>query len=101
VIPGLVSRLSERVVSLTNIVQVDSDILRVNSTTTTTVLTTLLSRVVTGKAGTIVFVVNGSGNNITTNTTGNIAVAATIANGNMAVLVYSPSSGKWHRSLSS
>ena len=100
-IPGLVSRLSERVVSLTNVLQQVSDIIRVNSTTTTTVLTTILSRVVNGQAGAIVFIVNSSGNNITTLTTGNIAVAATIANGNMAVLVYSPSSGKWHRSLSS
>lgn len=101
-IPGSVSKLSERVISLTNSVQVASDIIRVSSTATTTVLTTLLSRVVAGQTvGGLLFLVNSSGGNITTLTTGNIAVAMTIADKNMAVLVFSPSSGKWHRSLSS
>lgn len=95
-IPGLVSRLSERVVSLTNTLQLLSDIVRVNSTTTTTVLATVTSPVVSGRAGSVFWLVNSSGAAITAVTTGNIATTCSIPNGCVATFVYSPSSLKWH-----
>jgi len=94
-IPGSVSKLSELSISLTNSVLQRSDIIRVSSTATTTVLVTLLPAF-GPNFPVIAFIVNSSGAAITTTTAGNIATTCSIPNGNMATFVFSKASGKWH-----
>ena len=93
-IPGSVSKLSEVVISLTNTVNQRSDMIRVSSTATTTVLVTL-APLFPQNSGFCV-IVNSSGAAITATTAGNIATTCSIPNGNMCVLAFSKSSGKWH-----
>ncbi len=93
-IPGLLTRLSETVISLTNSIAPRSDIIRVSSTATTTVLVTIAGRFI--NMGGIMFLVNSSGGAITATTAGNIATTCSIPNGCMATFIYSPSSAKWH-----
>lgn len=94
-IPGSVSKLSEVSVVLTNTVIQRSDILRISSTATTTVLVTLTPAFGVNFP---VFccIVNSSGGAVTATTAGNIATTVSIPNGNMCVLVFSKASGKWH-----
>lgn len=93
-IPGSVSKLSELSISLTNSIIQKSDIIRVSSTATTTVLVTLLP--LFPNQGGICFIVNSSGAAITTTTAGNIATTCSIPNGNMATFVFSKATAKWH-----
>lgn len=96
-IPGIVSKLSSQMVSLTNTLPVTSDIIRVTSTTLTTVLTTL--QIKSGKAGAdggLVIIINTSGASITTLTTGNIATAVTIGQNVATIMAYAPVIGKWY-----
>lgn len=94
-IPGTVSKLSIQEVSLTNSLPVTTDVIVVSSTTSTTVLTTL--RVKHGaNASAMVILVNVSGANMTTLTTGNIATAVTIGQNVATLLAYRPSTSKWY-----
>ena len=94
-IPGSVSKLAEFSVSLTNTLIQKSDIIRVSSTATTTVLVTLLPGL-GNNFPTICWIVNSSGGAITATTAGNIATTISVPNGNMCCLVFSKASGKWH-----
>lgn len=92
--PGLVTRLSEEVISLTNTILPRRDIQRVTSTATTTVLVTVIAPF--SNMGGILFLINGSGAAITATTAGNIATTCSIPNNCVAVMVYSPSAAKWY-----
>jgi len=95
-IPGLVSKLSEKLISLTNTITQESDIIRVTSTTSTTVLTNIFSPVAGGLSGSFLVIINSSGANMTTVTTGNIQTAVTIGQNVSTLFVYSPSAAKWY-----
>jgi len=93
-IPGTVSKLSETIISLTNTITPKSDVVRVSSTATTTVVVTINPPFPQNDA--MMVLVNSSGGAITATTAGNIATTVSIPNGNMCIFVYSKSSGKWH-----
>lgn len=93
-IPGITSKLSETVVAATTSIDVVTDVLRINSTASTTALTTLVPH--NGGFSQVVFIVNSSGANITTTTTGNIISGSyVIANNTCVPFVYSLSLDKW------
>src|SRR5215510_5470237 len=94
-IPGTVSKLSEVNTSLTNTMACKSDVIRVTSTSSTTVLVTLTPPF-GGQFCVVCMLVNSSGGAITTTTAGNFATTCSIPNGNFCEMVYSKSSGKWH-----
>jgi len=94
-IPGLTSKISERnQVALATTVIADADLLIVQNTSTTTVLTTLAPRFGGGFSG-VTFIHNSSGAAITTVTTGNILTAVTIPDNALVVLTYSKALGKY------
>lgn len=90
---GFVSKISEAGISLTATITPLSDLIRVTSTVTTTVLATITPPFA-GFSG-ITFIANLSGGNITTTTTGNIQSAVTIPNNLITIFVYSQSLGKY------
>lgn len=94
-IPGTVSKLSEQNISLATSITVKSDIVRVTSTATTTVVATIIPS--GGGFSTVLFLVNDSGASMTAVTTGNIYGTGTITvlDKRMAVLVFSKLLGKW------
>lgn len=92
-IPGLVSRLSEEVISLTTTITPKRDIQRVTSTATTTVLVTITAPF--SNMGGVIYLINGSGAAITATTAGNINTTVSIPNGCVCTMVYSPSAAKW------
>lgn len=94
-IPGLTTKVSEELLALTTTIKPKSDVVHITSTTSTTVLATITPTFGGGFSGLLVLV-NRSGNNITTVTTGNIQRAATIPVDLATVLVYSKSTGKWY-----
>lgn len=75
-LPGLTSKVSEVLVALTNTLTAKADVIIVNDTTSTTVLATILPPF--GGFGGCQFIINRSGADITTVTTGNILTARTI-----------------------
>ena len=91
--PGLVSKLSEEIVSLASTITPKSDIIRVTSTATTTVLTTIVPPFA-GFSGQLILI-NQSGAAITSVTTGNILTATTIQDSRATTLVYSKGAAKW------
>lgn len=93
-IPGITSKISESVIALSTTISPKTDLWHVTDTTTTTVFTTVIPPYA-GFSG-IGIIVNRSGNNITTLTTGNIATAVTIGSNVAIVLVYSKLTGKWY-----
>jgi len=92
--PGLTTKCSEEVASLTTTITPKNDIYRVTSTATTTVCTTIRPPY-EGFSGVLLFV-NDSGGNISLNTGGNIEVARTVPDNMLVPLVYSKLSGKWY-----
>jgi len=92
--PGLTTRISEELMALTTTISPTSDLVHVNSTTSTTVLKTI-NPPYAGFSG-IMIIVNRSGANMTTVTTGNIALAVTIPVNQVNVLVYSKLTGIWY-----
>jgi len=92
-IPGTTSKMSEEGLSLTTTINPKSDMVIVTSTATTTVVATIMPPYA-GFSGFMVLV-NRSGANITTVTTGNILTAVTIGQNVATVLVYSKSLGKY------
>ncbi len=93
-IPGTTTKISEETLSLTTSISPKSDLVRVTSTTSTTVVTTIVPPYA-GFSG-ILVLVNGSGGNITTLTTGNIQTAVTIGQNVATLFVFSKLSGKWY-----
>ena len=92
--PGFTTRAAEQTISLTSTIQPLNDIVRVNSTTSTTVLTKILPPF--NGFGGVLFIINESGNNITTLTTGNIKTAVTIGVNVAVLFVYSQVADKWY-----
>ena len=93
-IPGIVSKMSEANIALAGTIKPTTDMVHVTDTTSTTVVTTI-SPVVGGFSQFLVLV-NRSGADITTLTTGNIATAVTIGQNVSTLLIYSKSQGKWY-----
>ena len=92
-IPGLTSKVSEQAVSLTTTIAPKTDVIRVTSTTSTTVVATITPAF--GGFGGVLVIVNQSGGNITTVTTGNITTAVTIGQNVAVLFIFSKSTGKW------
>jgi hypothetical protein len=92
-LPGLTSKVSEVLVSLTNTLTAKADVIIVNSTATTTVLATLVPPF--GGFGGCQFLINRSGADITTVTTGNILTARTIPVNVPVVLIFSQNLNKY------
>lgn len=94
--PGLTTKLSEEVIALSTTISPKADLVRVTSTTVTTVLATVTPAFGGGFSG-IIILVNDSGNPINFVTTGNIERAVTALPDNFAIpLVFSKLSGKWY-----
>lgn len=93
-IPGLVSKLSEANIALATTIRPVTDVVYVTDTTSTTVASTIQSA--TGGFGQLLILVNLSGANMTTVTTGNIATAVTIGQNVATLLVYRKQTGKWY-----
>lgn len=93
-IPGLTTKISEELISLTTTIKPTSDLIHVTSTTSTTVLVKIIPPY-SGSPG-IMIIVNRSGGNVTTLTTGNIATAITIGQNVAVVLVYSALTDKYY-----
>lgn len=91
--PGFTSKVSEVLVSLTNTLTAKADVIIVNSTATTTVLATLVPPF--GGFGGCQFLINRSGADITTVTTGNILTARTIPVNVPVVLIFSMNLNKY------
>ena len=96
-IPGITTKISETIVALSTTIDAKTDLLRVTSTTVTTVLATINPNFGGGFSG-VVFLLNDSGNPIRVVTTGNIEVGSdrTIPDNFVNVLVFSKLSGKWY-----
>jgi hypothetical protein len=95
-IPGTVSKTSEKnLFALATTIAPQTDVIRVTDTTSTTVVTTIRPAF-GGVHGQFLVLINVSGANITTLTTGNIATAVTIGQNVATLLVFSPSAGKWY-----
>ena len=93
-IPGTISKLSSVSISLTNSISPKTDIVRVSSTATTTVVVTIVPAFPQNNG--LLFLINSTGAAITATTAGNIATTCSIPNGNMATFVYSKATAKWH-----
>lgn len=93
-IPGMITKISEQAISLATTIAPTADLVHVTSTVTTTVVVTIVPPF-TGSSG-IMVILNRSGNNITTLTTGNIATAITIGQNVSIILTYSILTGKWY-----
>lgn len=93
-IPGQISKLSEQIISLANTVVQKTDVIRVSSTATTTVLVTLTPPFPQNNG--VCFLVNTSGGAITATTAGNFATTCSIPNLNVATFIYSKSTTKWY-----
>lgn len=91
--PGLTTKLSEEAMSLTTTITPKSDLVRITSTATTTVVATIIPPY--GGFGGVLFLANQSGAAITSTTSGNILAALNLPNNQMCTLVYSKSAGKW------
>lgn len=92
--PGLTTKVSEANIALATTIAPLTDVSHVTDTTSTTVLATIVPPF--GGFSGIIIVINRSGANITTVTTGNIATAVTIAQNLSTVLVFSMSQNKWY-----
>lgn len=95
--PGTTTKLSETVVALSTTIEAKTDMLRVTSTTVTTVLSTILPNFGGGFSG-ITVLVNDSGNPINLVSTGNIEMSAsrTVPDNFTMILCFSKLSGKWY-----
>jgi hypothetical protein len=93
-IPGITTKISEGNIALTTTIFPKSDLVLVTDTTSTTVLTTIQPPYA-GFSG-ICIMVNRSGQNITTLTTGNILTAVTIGADVAVVMAYSKANDVWY-----
>jgi hypothetical protein len=93
-IPGTISKLSEQIISLSNTVVQKTDVIRVSSTATTTVIVTLTPPFPQNNG--ICYLLNTSGAAITATTAGNFATTCSIPNLTTATFTYSKSTTKWY-----
>jgi hypothetical protein len=93
--PGTTTKISETVAALSTSIAAKTDLVRITSTTVTTVLATILPNFGAGFSG-ILLLVNDSGNPINFVTTGNIEVARTVPDNMLIPLAFSKLSGKWY-----
>lgn len=93
-IPGLTTRISEGNIALTTTIFPKSDLVLVTDTTSTTVVTTIRPPY-EGFSGMLILV-NRSGANMTTLTTGNILTAITIGQNVATLLCYSKLNNVWY-----
>lgn len=93
-IPGLTSKVSEEGIALATSISPKTDVVRVNDTATTTVLATIIPPY--GGFSGILLLINESGANITTVTTGNIQAARTIPVNMPIVFIYSKRNDVWY-----
>lgn len=92
--PGLTTKISEEALALTTVINPTKDLVHVTSTASTTVVATINPHFGGGFSG-IMVLVNRSGGNITTVTTGNILTAVTVGQNIATVFVFSKLVGKW------
>ena len=93
-IPGIQTKVSEEVIALTTTITSLADVSHVTDTTSTTVLATILAPL---QAFSILkIVINRSGANMTTVTTGNIATAVTLGTNVAILFTWSKLTGKWY-----
>ncbi len=94
--PGTTTKASETVIALSTSIVAKTDIVRITSTTVTTVLATILPNFGGGFSG-ILFLINDSGAVMNFATTGNIERAVVALPDNFMIpLVFSKLSGKWY-----
>jgi hypothetical protein len=93
-IPGLTSKVSESLVACSTTISPKTDVIHINTTTATTVIATIMPPY--GGFSGILVVINRSGGNVTTVTTGNIATAVTIGENVATVLIYSKIQNLWY-----
>lgn len=93
--PGLTTKLSESVLSLATTIYPKTDLIHIDDTTSTTVLATITPAFGGGFSG-VHILVNRSGANFTTVTTGNIATAVTVGANVAVVVVYSKLTDKFY-----
>jgi hypothetical protein len=93
-IPGITTKISEGNIALATTIFPKSDLVLVTDTTSTTVVETIQPPYA-GFSG-ICIIVNRSGANITTVTTGNIQTAKTLGADVAIVMVYSKVNNKWY-----
>ncbi len=91
--PGFTTKVSEEGISLTTTITPKKDVVIVSSTATTTVVATIAPPY--GGFGGILFLINRSGADLTTVTTGNILTAATIPVDVAVPFIFSKSLGKY------
>jgi len=92
--PGLTTKVSEQNIALATTIIPLSDVIHVTDTTSTTVASTIVPPY--GGFSGIMIIINRSGANITTVTTGNIATAVTIGQNLSTVFIYSFAQAKWY-----
>lgn len=92
-IPGLTTKLSEELMSLEATISPKSDLVTINSTSSTTVVATI-NPPYAGFSG-VLFLANRSGAAITATTSGNILAALNLPDSQLVTLVYSKQAGKW------
>jgi len=93
--PGLTTKISEESVALSTVTTIRRDLVHITGTTDTTVVATIKDQFGGGFSG-IAILLNRSGNNITTVTTGNIAKAVTIPTNQTCLFAYSKLTGIWY-----
>ncbi len=93
--PGTTTKVSEATIALATTIAPRTDVVRVTDTTSTTVVATMTPQFGGGDGG-VIFLINESGNNITTVTTGNIKTAVTIGVNVAVVFIYSKYAAKWY-----
>lgn len=92
-IPGLTTRVSEEAISLATSISPKADLVRVTSTTVTTVVATIVPPF--AGFGGVIFLANQSGAAITSTTAGNMLAALNLPNNQLVTLVFSKVLGKW------
>lgn len=91
---GYTSKVSEQNIALATTIAPLSDVVHVTDTTSTTVAATIIPPF--AGFGGIMVIINRSGGNITTVTTGNIATAVTIPQNLSCVFIFSFGQSKWY-----
>ena len=92
--PGRITRATEELIAASTTIAPKTDIIHVTDTTATTAIATIQPPFF-GVASGVMFIVNRSGANISTITTGNIQTAVTIGQNVTVVAVYSQILGKY------
>lgn len=93
--PGLTTKISEETGALSTVTTIKKDLFHVTSTVDATAVATIQDQFGGGFSG-MMIMVNRSGNNITTVTTGNIAKAVTIPTNQSCLFAYSKLTSKWY-----